>query len=79
MAKATKADPAIVLYDESGSAYDQYMLDKVLFALIQKSAAFIIDSQGVIRYAYVVANALNWLRSESFQTLLGTLESLTES
>ncbi len=76
MAKAIKADPGQVLFDESGEVYDRYMLDKVFLSLIQRSAAFIIDSQGVIRYAYVVTNVMTWLNSKSFTNLLATLDAL---
>jgi len=76
MAKATKAKPSEALFDEAGSAYDAYMLDKVFFSLLQRSAAFIVDKEGVIRYGVVVTNALNWLRSASFQDLLKALETL---
>jgi peroxiredoxin len=76
MAKATKADPAQVLYDETGEVYDRYMLDKAFLSLIQRSAAFIVDRQGVLRYAYVVTNVQRWLNSKSFASLLATLDSL---
>ncbi len=76
VAKSVKADPGQVLYDQTGEVYDKYMLDKVFLSLIQRSAAFIIDSQGVIRYAYVVTNVMNWLNSKSFTNLLATLDTL---
>jgi peroxiredoxin len=77
LVKAIKANPGQVLYDETGEVYDRYMLDKVFLSLLQRSAAFIIDPQGVLRYAYVVTNALRWLNSKSFTDLLTTLDSLT--
>ncbi len=75
-ARAIKADPGQVLYDESGEVYDRYMLDKVFLSLIQRSAAFIIDPQGVLRYAVVVTNPQRWMNSQAFADLLATLDSL---
>jgi peroxiredoxin len=76
LAKTIQADPADILYDEAGAVYDQYMLDKAFFSLIQRSALLVIDRQGMIRHAYVVTNPINWVTGDAFRDLLATLESL---
>ncbi len=72
---AIHAGTTPVLYDQAGKVYDVYMLDSVFFSLIQKSAVFVIDLEGVIRYAYVTSNVMNW-RGERLPELLGILDSL---
>src|SRR5438874_672816 len=47
--KATYKLPFPVLADKDRSVYAHYGLDKVLF-MVQRSASFIIDKQGIVRY-----------------------------
>jgi peroxiredoxin len=60
LAKAVGASQDQVLWDEAGEVYDAYMLDRVLFNLIQKSATFLIDTSGVVQSAFVLSNPILW-------------------
>jgi peroxiredoxin len=64
-----------VLYDDSMRVYDAYMLNAVFFSLIQKSAAFLVDQEGTVRYAYQATIASAW-KEERLSELLATLDSL---
>jgi peroxiredoxin len=52
--------PYPVLSDSQRSVYQTYGLDKVL--LIQRTAALIVDKEGVIRYIKKVTNPMAWLQ-----------------
>lgn len=75
LAAAIKAEPAQILYDESGAVYDTYMLDKVLFSLLQETGAFVIDTQGTVRYALSVANPGRWAQQVRTELLAATAEA----
>jgi thioredoxin-dependent peroxiredoxin len=47
--KATYKLPFPVLADKERAVYARYGLDKVLF-MVQRSATFLVDRQGVVRY-----------------------------
>jgi|SRR5579859_4751852 len=75
LARQQKA-PFPVLYDSDGKVYDEYALHRIFLSMIQQSAAFIIDRQGIIRYAHKTNNALDWLRPNAFDSLLAALKTL---
>jgi hypothetical protein len=76
MANTLGIAPDLVLYDERGEVYDRYMLDRVFLSLIQRSALFVIDREGIIQHAYVVANPQNWLGGAAFDDLMRTLDAI---
>jgi peroxiredoxin len=76
-AHSVGADPASVLFDETGAVYDTYLLDKQFFSLIQQTAAFIIAPGGSIRFALKVTNMFRWLDTSVFKDLLTNLDTLT--
>lgn len=76
LVQAVGANPAQVLYDEAGTAYDTYTLHRVFLSLIQQSAAFMVDKQGVVRYGMVTNNPMQWLNPKARKNLLATLDRL---
>lgn len=72
----SKGGQLIVLYDGSGEVYDSYILNKVFFSLLQKSAAFVLDKEGTVRYAHATANAMRWLAPQSIEQILDSLRLL---
>ena len=71
--------PFPVLYDREGEVYDRFRLDRVLFSLIQRSAAFVIDQQGVIRYAHQEIIPAEWRRVGALGDTLTALNAKHES
>jgi peroxiredoxin len=65
--------PYPILADANGEVYEQFMLDRVFLALLQESAAFVIDKAGAVRYAHKVANPMTWLRPEALTEVLEAL------
>ena len=65
--------PYPVLADVDRSVYERYLLDRVFLSLIQRSAAFLVDRDGTIRYAHVSTNPHRTLQSAD---LMSALESL---
>jgi peroxiredoxin len=63
--------PFPVLADPERQVYHRYGLHKA-FVLIQRSAAVIIDQEGVIQFIKVVTNPLSWLAEyeELYQEVL---------
>ena len=74
--KAAKANPAYVLFDEERVVYKTYALDHVFFNMIQESAAFVIDSVGMVRVAYVTHNAMTWLSPQRLKQITDTLKDM---
>jgi peroxiredoxin len=66
----------VILHDGSGAVYDAYALDKVLFSLIQKSALFVVDKGGVLRFARVTANPNSWLTGQWIAQLASEVATL---
>lgn len=63
--------PFPVLADPDRQVYHSYGLNKA-FILIQRSAAVIINQEGVIQYIKAVTNPMTWLREyeELYQEVL---------
>lgn len=76
MSAAIKADPAIVLLDDTGAVYDTFALERVFFSLQQQSAAFVIDKRGTLSFAYVVTNQFQWLGKGASNALFDALDKL---
>ncbi len=65
--------PYPILADPEGEIYAKYILDRVFLSMLQKSAAFVIDRAGIVRYAHQVANPLNWLGATALTEVLERL------
>ncbi len=67
--------PFPVLADPGRQIYHQYGLHKT-FGLIQRSAAVVIDREGVVRFIKAVTNPLTWLAEyqELYQEILKSSE-----
>ena len=76
LVETLKADPAHVLYDERRTVYETYSLEQVFLSLIQQSAVFIIDGQGVVRFALVANNPLSWLNPQRIKQVNDLLDEL---
>jgi len=72
MAKRVNA-PYPVLYDRDGAVYDLLRLDRVLFSVIQRSAAFVVDQNGVVRHTHHITVPAQW---RSLGALADVLTSL---
>lgn len=70
------AHRAIIMHDGTNDVYDRYALDRILFSLIQKSALFVIDREGVIRFAHTTANANHWLSNKWLDEMLDDVKAL---
>lgn len=76
LVQALNADPAHVLFDETGKTYKTYWLERVFFSMIQQSAALVVDMQGVVRVAIVANNPRSWLDPQRLQPINDILAEL---
>lgn len=70
--------PYPVLADVDRSVYERYLLQRVFFSLIQRSAVFLIDREGTIRYAHVSTNRAQTLQLSDLIAALEGLERTSE-
>jgi len=78
--RAIQADGTItILHDGTGTAYDAYILNKVFFSMLQKSAMFVIDKSGIVRYAHATANAMRWLSASAMDQLFESLRAVNQA
>lgn len=64
-----------VLDDAEGTVYERYNLDKALL-FVQRSATFLVDKEGIVRY---VQRAVNPQASLDEEELLDAVERLDEA
>ena len=74
--KTLNADPTRVLYDETGTAYKSYWLERVFFSMIQQSAALVVDTQGIVRFALVANNPRSWTDPQRMQPISEIMDEL---
>ena len=68
--------PYPVLADGDRSVYERYMLERVFLSLIQRSAIFLVDRDGTIRYAHVSTNPSRTLRAADLMSALERLDGV---
>ena len=64
--------PFPVLADADRSVYRRYDLDKVMW-IIQRSATFLVDNQGILRYFHRVANPEDSLDTDALMNAVNEL------
>ncbi|MDX1994801.1 MAG: redoxin domain-containing protein [bacterium] len=81
--EAEKFDQAVnpngaisILYDSEGVAYDRFALDRAFFSLVQRSAAFVLDADGTVRYAHSSLNPNYWMGKDALNPVLQDLKAL---
>ncbi len=67
--------PFPVLADPDRRVYHEYGLEKVM--LMQRTASFVLDRQGIIRYVHIAWNPLTWLKESP--ELVAAVSALTEA